>query len=85
MTCEHPLHHSDRRRDALLRRPASPRRTADRHCWHRDFYGLRQITEARVRQARTVEGNTITESTLRAIHPRVAHAGNNRVSALSRA
>ena len=31
-----------------------------------DFYGLRQITEAQVRQAlRIVEGDTITESTLR--------------------
>ena len=31
-----------------------------------DFYGLRQITEAQVRQAlRLVEGDTITESTLR--------------------
>jgi hypothetical protein len=37
-----------------------------------DFYGLRQITEAQVRQAlRIVEGDTITESTLRGAEKRV--------------
>jgi hypothetical protein len=37
-----------------------------------DFYGLRQITEAHVRQAlRIVEGDTITESTLRGAEKRL--------------
>lgn len=37
-----------------------------------DFYGLRQVTEAQVRQAlRVVEGDTITESTLRSAEERV--------------
>ena len=37
-----------------------------------DFYGLRQITEAQVRQAlRIVEGDTITESSLRSAEKRV--------------
>ena len=37
-----------------------------------DFYGLRQITEAQVRQAlRIVEGDTITESTLRSAEKRL--------------
>ena len=59
---------------AMLSFAATPHLTAQKNASVAivDFYGLRQITEAQVRQVlRIVEGDTITESTLRAAEKRL--------------